>query len=113
MKAAQSIKTGFLQASTNTASFTAAEVENVGHVFGRLGQGARTLPTYGGQTAFAWNDETATAQSAHGMMFSILPTVPGDTTGLAAGKPIDFVVQAVPFATLADSGMPTQPTAAD
>lgn len=43
-----------MQASTNTAAFTSAEIENVGHVFGRLGQGERTMPTYPGQTSFSW-----------------------------------------------------------
>lgn len=67
------------------------------------------MPTYGGQTAFSWADPVS---SAHGMMFSILPTNPTDTTGLAVSKTIDFTVSSVPFATLDEAGLPVQPAAA-
>lgn len=83
----QLIKTGFLQASANIASFTSDDIANVGHVFGRLGQGVRSVPATG---ILAFTTDFAT-QSEHGMMWSILPINPGDTTGLAASKTIDFV----------------------
>lgn len=45
------------------------------------------------------------------MMFSILPVLPSDSTGVAASKTIDFKVKSVPFAPLTDIGKPIQPTA--
>lgn len=88
----KSVRTGFLQASTDIALFTSAQIQNVGHVFGRLGQGERTMPNYLAQFAFQWSNPTP---NDHGMMISILPVVPTDTTGLTAGKTIDFVVKSV------------------
>lgn len=43
---ASTLKTGFLQASINTGAQTDAEIQNVGHIFGRMGQGERTMPEY-------------------------------------------------------------------
>jgi hypothetical protein len=34
---ASTLRSGFLQMSTNTASTTVTEIANVGHVFGRMG----------------------------------------------------------------------------
>lgn len=89
---AATVKSGFLQASTNTASTTTTEIANVGHVFGRMGEGERTMPSYTLNsvsvinTAFQWKDP---AVAKHGMMFSILPTSQADS-GLAATKKIEI-----------------------
>jgi hypothetical protein len=59
---ASTLRSGFLQASTNTASTTTTEIANVGHVFGRMGQGERTMASYTlngatvTNTAFQWKD---------------------------------------------------------
>lgn len=41
-----------MQSTLSTTATDTASIANVGHVFGRLGQGEKTMPSYSGQTAF-------------------------------------------------------------
>jgi len=61
---------GFLQGSTNDAipDSTTAEIANVGHIFGRFGQGPATTPSASAE-AFQWTAPGA----AHDLLISILP----------------------------------------
>lgn len=111
---ASTLRSGFLQASTNTASTTTTEIANVGHVFGRMGQGERTMSTYTlngatiTNTSFQWK---APADNAHAMMINILPTAPEDA-GLSATKRIKIETKLLAFAAAADLQIPVQPAAA-
>lgn len=60
-------------------------VGDVGHVFGKLGQGYPTDPAMA--NAFYWGKEDKTL--APGMMISIFPKADADT-GLATGKKIEL-----------------------
>ena len=51
-------KSGFLQVSTDITVKTTASIANVGHVYGRLGQGEATMPSFAGQTAWQWYDNS-------------------------------------------------------
>ena len=65
-----------MQSTISVTATDTTSIANVGHVFGRLGQGEKTMPNYVGQSSFEYVDGSA---SRHGMMFSILPTVYSDT----------------------------------
>lgn len=111
---ADTLRSGFLQISTNTASITTTETANVGHVFGRMGQGARTMPSYAlngatvTNTAFQWKSSEA---NAHVLSFSLLPSSASDA-GLSATKKIEITAQVLQFVALTDLQIPAQPAAA-
>lgn len=77
------MKIGFLQSSQNTVRTSELEVvANVGHVFGRWGQGQATMPDYDDENgnsvdnlAFQWSARDA---NIHTMMVSLFPVDPVD-----------------------------------
>jgi len=107
--AASTRRTGFLQASTAVSSVIAASYTNVGHVFGRLGQGAATTPGATGVKApFQW----FTPDNKHTMLVSILPVDHTSTQMVASTDEIDFVFTAAAFENNANIKPPTRPIAA-
>lgn len=110
-----SVRSGFLQLHTDdSVSGTefisgTANAEYVGHVFGRMGQGAKTSPKWirGArvQTAYQWTNPNATA---HGMVVSVLPYDPAIT-----GANYKFSVMQIPFANNTFYGPPIAPNITD
>lgn len=106
---ASTLRSGFLQVSTDkTTAATGTNTANVGHVYGRLGQGAYTTPEAATvKVGFQW--ETPTAD--HALMLSLLPS---DATAAAqtGTETITFKTSLTTFETNANIKPPTQPNAA-
>lgn len=110
-KKAWSRRTGFLQA--NVAETTAVLPQNVGHIFGRMGQGERTSWMNGEglrMLPFAWDDMSAST-SRKSMMVSLLPIRVTDD-GLTSAKNITMQVTVLKFWDKTTFVEPVQPTAA-
>lgn len=106
-------KWGMLQASTDSSSILSdATIDYVGHTFGRLGQGKRSMPFKDQannirNSAFRWQDSGISA--SHGMYVSILPYT--TSTGLTSGQEIVIEAYSVDFEALATFDPPAYPTA--
>lgn len=88
---------GFLQVSTDSTTFNATTLAVSGHVFGRAGQGAATMP--GTNNAFWTGAPSASlATEATGMMVSVFPNV-GAAAALIAGQNITLTVKSVAWNT--------------
>lgn len=98
---------GYMTPSGDTSSSTAVLVTNGGHVFGRLGQGADTMP--GSNAPFLWADQSSTYVA--GMLISFFPEGESDV-GLAAGKVVNMTVQAADYLDLTSLNVPSMPSAA-
>ena len=102
---------GYLQASndtskTGTTAGAAATLENVGHTFGRLGEGSASYPLT--TTAFYWGDKLAA--NTPGMLVSIFPEADTDTgIDTATTKSVTIIAKAVAWANNADFKAPDQP----
>lgn len=102
-------KSGFLQVSTDITVKTTASIANVGHVYGRLGQGEATMPSFAGQTAWQWYDNS---KFDKGMLLSLLPIDPSQT-GLAVNEEIQIKAEVVKWADHKLWAVPEYPTIAD
>jgi len=102
-----STRIGYLATSTDLSATTAILDPNVGHVFGRFGQGQLAMPGINKPFLWATND----ASNRAGMLISLFPEVEGDA-GLTTNLTIDITVQAAMFETLSDLSAPSQPTKA-
>ena len=100
---------GYLAPSDDKTASTVTLGANVGHVFGRYGQGADTMPD--AHKPFVWYE--AAASHVSGMYISYFPEAYGDT-GLGSGKVITMSVAARDYLTLSGDVLtvPTMPTIA-
>lgn len=105
---AKTIKTGFMQAALDISLGAAYVPTDIGHIFGRMGVGARTTPGSSEVVgAFQW----ATPTNDHAMMVSMFPTEPG-AAGLTSGQMITIEASEVAFVTLNTIVAPVRPAAA-
>lgn len=104
----KSIKTGFIQASQDISVLTGYIPSSIGHIFGRMGVGARTFPGHANaEEAFQWTTPT----NDHAMMVNLLPVNPSDS-GLATTQFIKLTSNFVGFKDLNSIVAPVQPSAA-
>lgn len=98
-----------MQASQDIGLGTGYVPSNIGHVFGRMGVGARTTPGSSSAVgAFQWT----TPSTIHGMMLSLFPSDPTQSSGLIDTQTINIEASAVEFTNLATIIAPVQPAAA-
>jgi len=85
-------KIGYLVADADSAS--TATTADMGHIFGRFGQGPDTIPG----SRLAWAPISITDVATAGMMVSVLPDNNSITDGLSAATSfVTFEMQEVPF----------------
>lgn len=94
---------GFLQATIDSAApTTVSNFNNVGHVFGRLGQGNRTLPD--NSKAFLWGSIADT--NIPSMLISFFPAADADAGLDSASKFNTIEAKNVAWQTLSDLAAP-------
>ena len=105
----RTLRSGFLQA--NSAASGTITPQWVGHVFGRMGQGARTTPDESDfQAPFVW---ATLSSGGTGMMVSLLP-IQESSSGLNAGQNVKLTAKIETwFDNNSLTTAPVQPVAAD
>lgn len=103
---AYSTRKGFL---VSTADDTGTDVTNVGHVFGRLGEGNKSYP--GVNNPFNWN--LVDKANTPGLMVSFFPNADADAGLDSSAKSITMEGKAYTWTSLSDFNAPNQPAAAE